>query len=104
LPEPTQAHTTDPADPRGPNGSEHEPEVEPGNDVEIEPDNPEEAAEANARFSLHPDDPQNFLKLSSALIILTKKTITTAELLTADTYLRQYCAELISVCSYSCSL
>ena len=90
----------------GPTGDKDLPEAENLLVVEnqLEPDNvimdnaeQATATDSEARFSLHPDDPKNFLKLSAALIILTKKTITTPELLTADNLLREYCTELISV-------
>jgi hypothetical protein len=52
---------------------------------------------ANLKFCLHPDDPANFLKLSTALIILTKTSITSEELVVANNLLWEYCTELIMV-------
>ncbi|KZT18076.1 hypothetical protein NEOLEDRAFT_1081034 [Neolentinus lepideus HHB14362 ss-1] len=54
---------------------------------------PEETAE-ELPFRLHPDDPKNFLKLSTALTILTKWTISDVEIDEADRLLREYCSEL----------
>jgi hypothetical protein len=56
-----------------------------------------ENVNTNLKFCLHPDDPANFLKLSTALIILTKTSITSEELVVADNLLREYCTELITV-------
>lgn len=49
------------------------------------------------RFSLHADDPRNFLKLCSALRILIRRCITESDIDQADRLLREYCTELISV-------
>ena|ERR1700722_13634843 len=49
------------------------------------------------KFSLHPDDPKNFLKLSTALTTLTKKTLTDQEISRADILLSEYCQELLTV-------
>jgi hypothetical protein len=49
------------------------------------------------KFSLHPDDPKNFLKLSTALTLLVKKTITAEEVEKAQSLLCAYCVELIMV-------
>ncbi|KAI1783145.1 hypothetical protein LXA43DRAFT_977257 [Ganoderma leucocontextum] len=46
-------------------------------------------------YSLHPDDPANFLKLSEALRLLTSHVLTTAEIKDADKLLREYCTELL---------
>lgn len=48
-------------------------------------------------FSLHPDDPDNFLKLSEALRILSQYELAFDDVEKADTLLRQYCTELITV-------
>jgi hypothetical protein len=69
-----------------------ENELEPDDVIMDNAEHPQETAtDAEARFSLHPDNPKNFLKLSAALLILTKKTMV------ADNLLREYCTELISV-------
>ena len=49
------------------------------------------------RFSLHPDDPQNFLKLCLALRILIRRRITESDIDQADRLVRKYCTELILV-------
>ncbi|KIK33063.1 hypothetical protein CY34DRAFT_27105 [Suillus luteus UH-Slu-Lm8-n1] len=51
----------------------------------------------NNKFSLHPDDPANFLKLSAAFRILIKHQICDHELDHADRLLREYCSELINL-------
>jgi hypothetical protein len=53
-------------------------------------------------FSLHPDDPGNFLKLSAALLLLAKRSVSYQEITDADMLLRGYCTELISVSINSC--
>jgi hypothetical protein len=67
------------------------------NDIMEDQDDPSATSTDNPKFSLHPDDPQNFLKLSNALIIYTKKTLITEDISTADNLLREYCTELITV-------
>jgi hypothetical protein len=52
----------------------------------------------NDRFSLHPDDPRNFLKLCSAIRILIRRRLTDSSIDQADRLLREYCTELITVC------
>jgi hypothetical protein len=47
--------------------------------------------------NLHPDDPNNFLKLCRAIQILVHRTITEVDLQEADLLLREYCAELVTV-------
>ncbi|KAJ7037010.1 hypothetical protein C8F04DRAFT_1181026 [Mycena alexandri] len=60
--------------------------------------NAEDEARDNATPpNLHPDDPNNFLKLSSALKTLVQDTITEAELVRADKSLREYAWELVDV-------
>ncbi|KIK81093.1 hypothetical protein PAXRUDRAFT_35984 [Paxillus rubicundulus Ve08.2h10] len=54
------------------------------------------------KFSLHPDDPINFLKLSSALHLLVKDTILDTEVEEADQLIHQYCMELITLYGSSC--
>jgi hypothetical protein len=50
------------------------------------------------RFSLHPDDPCNFLKLCSAIRILIRRRLTDSSIDQADRLLCEYCTELITVC------
>jgi hypothetical protein len=58
----------------------------------------EDEARDNATPSnLHPDDPKNFLKLSSALKTLVADVITEADLVKSDQSIREYCAELVDV-------
>jgi len=67
----------------------------------IDEDNPAaEATDVNIKYSLHPDNPKNFLKLSTALTILTKTSITHEELEVADNLLREYCIELTTVSTH----
>lgn len=61
----------------------------------VEPD--AEAQAEETPFNLHPDDPENFLKLSAALTLLGKHTIWENEIVEADSLLRDYCTELITV-------
>ncbi|KAJ7739013.1 hypothetical protein B0H16DRAFT_1729688 [Mycena metata] len=59
----------------------------------------EDEARDNATPSnLHPDDPKNFLKLSSALKILVAQVITERDLAMSDRFIREYCAELVDLC------
>ncbi|KIJ06435.1 hypothetical protein PAXINDRAFT_158731, partial [Paxillus involutus ATCC 200175] len=53
--------------------------------------------EDDAKFALHPDDPPNFLKLCTALRILTKRKLTDLEIETADGLIREYGTELITL-------
>ena len=55
------------------------------------------SATNNNRFSLHPDDPQNFLKLCLALCILIRQRITELDIDQADCLVCEYCTELILV-------
>lgn len=54
--------------------------------------------EDEIKFGLHPDDPANFLKLSSALRILMRHTLSDADVNSADTLIRQYATELLKGC------
>lgn len=49
------------------------------------------------KFSLHPDDPANFLKLSAALRILIQRKLSDDDIDRADTLIREYNVELIHV-------
>lgn len=49
------------------------------------------------KFSLHPDDPGNFLKLCYALRILVRRVICDTDINEADQLLREYNTELIKV-------
>lgn len=49
------------------------------------------------KFSLDPEDPQNFLKLCSALRILVQRRLNDSEVDHADSLLHTYCSELIRV-------
>jgi hypothetical protein len=65
---------------------------------ERQPTLAEDEARDNATPSnLHPDDPKNFLKLSSAIKILVARTITEADLTKSDELIREYCWELVEV-------
>jgi hypothetical protein len=58
----------------------------------------EDEARDNATPSnLHPDDPKNFLKLSSALKVLVAREITEVDLTESDRLIREYCQELVEV-------
>lgn len=48
-------------------------------------------------FSLHPDDPKNFLKLSESLRLLSQRIISEEDICLADRLLREYNTELITV-------
>ncbi|KAF8130623.1 hypothetical protein EV363DRAFT_1296693 [Boletus edulis] len=54
-----------------------------------------ESTDEEVKFTLHPDDPANFLKLCSALWILLKYSLTDDNINIADDLLREYCTELI---------
>lgn len=56
-----------------------------------------DTAKADQPFSLHPDDPKNFLKLSTAISLLTKHTLLEHQIVEAEVLIREYCTELISV-------
>ncbi|KAJ7301764.1 hypothetical protein DFH08DRAFT_992213 [Mycena albidolilacea] len=58
----------------------------------------EDEARDNATPSnLHPDDPKNFLKLSSALKVLVAREITEVDLTESDRLIREYCQELVEL-------
>lgn len=57
----------------------------------------QEAVDNATPANLHPDDPKNFLKLSSAVKILVGRIITEADLMKSDKLLREYTAELVDV-------
>ncbi|KAJ7126601.1 hypothetical protein C8R43DRAFT_897637 [Mycena crocata] len=48
-------------------------------------------------FALHPDDPANFLKLSSALSIFQQEILSEFDITRADGIIRSYCTELITL-------
>ena len=52
----------------------------------------------DARCSLYPDNPWNFLKLCLALRILIRQHVTDSDIEQADCLLRDYCTKLILVC------
>ena len=54
-------------------------------------------AEEELKFARHPDDTANFLKLSRALRMLIKHSLSNDDINNADTLLREYCTELITV-------
>lgn len=56
-----------------------------------------EDADANLKFSLHPDDPANFLKLCAALRILIRRKLSDDDISQAERLISQYCGELIHV-------
>ncbi|KIJ06688.1 hypothetical protein PAXINDRAFT_158658 [Paxillus involutus ATCC 200175] len=58
--------------------------------------------DAEMKFSLHPDDPANFLKLSGALRLLVQNSITNQDIDRADLLIREYCTELITLYGSSC--
>lgn len=62
---------------------------------EAEADMDEE--EEDVQSCLHPDDPANFLKLCQALRILISREVTTAQVNHADSLLREYCTELLTL-------
>ena len=49
------------------------------------------------KFSLHSDDPKNFLKLCSALRILVYRRLSNNGIEQADRLLHEYCSEIIPV-------
>ncbi|KAJ7508235.1 hypothetical protein B0H11DRAFT_1902552 [Mycena galericulata] len=53
------------------------------------------AEEPDSPFALHPDDPGNFLKLSSALCIFQQEVLSDTDIDRADKLIRDYCKELI---------
>lgn len=59
-------------------------------------------AETDAKFSLHPDDPGNFLKLCTALRIIIKQRISNEDLDKVDLLIRDYGNELI--CLYGSAI
>ena len=58
----------------------------------------DDLGDTHDRFSLHPDDPKNFLKLCSAIRLLIRRRLIDHDIDRADALLRDYCAELIPVC------
>ncbi|KAJ7088239.1 hypothetical protein C8R44DRAFT_947747, partial [Mycena epipterygia] len=57
----------------------------------------QEAVDNATPPNLHPDDPKNFLKLSTAVRILVGRIITEADLTKSDKLLREYTAELVDL-------
>ncbi|KAJ7188886.1 hypothetical protein C8R46DRAFT_1024111 [Mycena filopes] len=57
----------------------------------------DEARDNASPPNLHPADPGNFLKLSTAIKILVSDEITEAQLQASDTLLRDYCQELVEL-------
>jgi hypothetical protein len=53
--------------------------------------------DANMKFSLYPDDPLNFLKLSASLRLLMKHKISDYDISQADQLICEYGTELIMV-------
>jgi hypothetical protein len=51
----------------------------------------------DVKYSLHPDDPTNFLKLCTALRILIKRLLSDKDINHADRLIREYNTELIHV-------
>ncbi|KIJ10743.1 hypothetical protein PAXINDRAFT_16290 [Paxillus involutus ATCC 200175] len=60
-------------------------------------DDGEPADDSDDKFSLHPDDPANFLKLSSALRLLIKRKLTDHDINLADKLIHEYGVELIKL-------
>ncbi|KAF7965432.1 hypothetical protein HWV62_43531, partial [Athelia sp. TMB] len=57
----------------------------------------EDSDDKGAASRLHPDDPDNFVKLSTALCLLLSCEITEDVIDMADELIREYCTELIDV-------
>jgi hypothetical protein len=55
------------------------------------------AGSSDDKFSMHPDDSHNFLKLCSALRILVQRRLVDPDIDFADRLIREYCTELIPV-------
>lgn len=55
------------------------------------------ASNSDDRFSMHPDDSNNFLKLCSALHILMQRRLVDSDIDFADRLIREYCTELIPI-------
>lgn len=60
----------------------------------------DEDSDEEASSRLHPDDPDNFVKLSTALRLLLSRELEEDDIETADELLREYCTELIEVRAY----
>ncbi|KAG2355806.1 hypothetical protein BDR07DRAFT_1492728 [Suillus spraguei] len=60
--------------------------------------------DANMKFSLHPDDPLNFLKLSASLCLLMKHKISDNDISQADQLICKYGTELITVIYHASDL
>jgi hypothetical protein len=59
--------------------------------------NIEEPDAAHDKFSLHPDDPGNFLRLSAALCLLVRRRLTDTHIDRAKQLIQEYCTELLLV-------
>jgi hypothetical protein len=68
--------------------------------VMADEDNPIGASDTQDKFLLHPEDPQNFLKLCAAIRILLRRQLTDADIDNTERLIREYCTELISVRPY----
>jgi hypothetical protein len=55
------------------------------------------ASSSDNKFSMHPNDSYNFLKLCSALRILVQRRLVDSDIDLADHLIREYCTELIPV-------
>jgi hypothetical protein len=58
----------------------------------------DEDSDEDVPSRLHPDDPDNFVKLCTALRILLARELDDADVEVADERIREYCTELIEVC------
>ena len=52
---------------------------------------------AHDKFSLHPDDPGNFLRLSAALHLLVRRRLTDTHIDHAEQLIWEYCTKLLLV-------
>ncbi|KAJ6501497.1 hypothetical protein C8R47DRAFT_1107562 [Mycena vitilis] len=68
-----------------------------GADSDDDEDSDDEEREARTPPNLHPDDPGNFCKLSSAVKLLLSHPITDQQIDTSEQLLRSYCLELITL-------
>ncbi|KAF8834357.1 hypothetical protein BDN67DRAFT_1016592 [Paxillus ammoniavirescens] len=85
-----------------PEGQVRAPPPPPGAEIPTQPetahpDDNDDLSNTDEKFSLHPDDPINFLKLCSALRILIRRKLSDHDINQADSLLHEYNIELIKL-------
>jgi hypothetical protein len=80
-----------------PEGEQHVPPPPVNHTMMVTDDNIIDLEASNDKFSLHPDDPVNFLRLSAALQLLVCRRLTDSDIDRAEQLICKYCTELLPV-------